>query len=149
MGDGVEKRGRPSEKREVPREDVVALARGMVRSLPDKLRERLEHMDKDRMPKRMKQDLVASILLGAMEQPVFLEALAEDMLQNPIQMAKLQVALVPKNVTVESDVRVQHTIVVPETQTTAQWMEARGITGTETRDELGFEHVTVEVEDAD
>ena len=135
--------------RKVDPDAAERLARAMVNSLPRNLRDRLESMDKERMGKKMKQDLFSTMVLGAMESEDFLMALAADALAKPMEFAKLQTALVPKNVTVEENVKVQHTIVVPAMQTVAEWMAARGEVGGPVLDELGFEHVTVEEEDDD
>lgn len=136
-------------KRVVPRELVERLARDMVDALPRGLRDKLAHMDKDRMGKRQKENLVATYFLGGLESEVFREALAEAMLEDAMAFAKLQVGLVPKNVVTESDVRVMHTIVVPQMQTTAQWMEAQTVETVEGervwKDELGMESFTGEV----
>lgn len=136
------------EKKKIDPDVLDQFVEDIVRSLPKNLKEKLEFADKEALSKKEAQNLAARVLLGMMESRVGIYAVAEAALQDPMALAKLQVALVPKNVQIEETKRVQHTIVVPEMQTVEQWMAARHLTGT-TTDELGFEHVTVEIEDAD
>lgn len=126
-------------------QDVDDFVRDIAQALPQNLKDKIEFKDPKALSKKEAQNLAARVLLGMFESPVYVRELAKACLGNPMAAAKLQVALVPKNVTIEETHKVQHTIVVPAMQTVDEWMQARGIAGS-TVDELGFEHVTIEGE---
>lgn len=130
-------------RRTIDPELVEQLARDMFHALPKNFQDRLMHMDKERMPKRMKRELLETWLLGAVESPTYQKEVARALLEKPLEGLKHQVALIPKNVNIESEIKVQHTIVVPQMQTTEQWMEAQTVPtldgGRAWKDEPGFE----------
>lgn len=93
----------------------------MVDSLPKHLQDRLFHMDKDRMPKKVKQELFATLLLSLMESPQYRARFCEEALARPLEAAKLAVAVIPKTAEIQGEFRVQHAIVVPATVALAHW----------------------------
>ena len=48
-------------------DEALLMAMDMVDSLPKTMQDRLFHMDKDRMPKKVKQELFSTLLLSLME----------------------------------------------------------------------------------
>lgn len=102
-------------------DEALLMAMDMVDSLPKTMQDRLFHMDKDRMPKKVKQELFSTLLLSLMESQDYRKRFCQAALEKPLEAAKLAVAVIPKTAEIQSDIRVQHAIVVPASVALEHW----------------------------
>jgi diphthamide synthase (EF-2-diphthine--ammonia ligase) len=98
-----------------------SMALQMIENLPPNLRDRYFHAEKAHLSKRQRQELLTTIVLGAMESPEFLQRICEEALAKPLEFLKQQVALIPKTAEVQLDSIVRHVIVVPEAVAMEHW----------------------------
>lgn len=103
---------------------AVRLADEMTMNLSERVVSALKHGDAEKLSPKQQRDLVSNVALSIMASPEYRRELAKWALIKPLEVFKLQVSLIPKNVTLEANHKHAHVIVVPGMADAQTWNDA-------------------------